>query len=717
MKKLALLLLLVFAFSYAQEYTEGGNVTHLNMSGFDHNTRWDGLYGEAVTGGPANYSYLAVGHNITELNVLVPIPGCNATLFTTRIVAYNSSALTLPLSVGNLAALDAFIGLPAESGTATFNELATLTSTYGTFTNVPSLRTLANGSLSPYFREYYMNDGAGNLVFIADIVSNRLDWNGSTSDYQIILPANGSAVNYTIIIDRNYTCGTTSPEEPGPDHDHVLYVFPPGVFEVTAGSSFTPDFTVENRGDFTEHGINVTLSCPAGFSCGTGFIGSLGVWDQADVGIPITVDGPGEYVLTVCASNDYDTFCQDFLVRVVAECLADSGCPLNEYCDSYSCEPEKPPLEPCARDGECSSGLCDGGICVLCQTDSDCGAGDHCASSGMCQPVICACGQVSSHACMAYQCCADADCGSCSACSGNSCLDIELSILVVSSGDMVEGDDVRVQVTDNLGREVQGATVFTDTDSTTADAHGYASITIPYDGLIYARTGCGQAGIMLDVIKIGHFVLPEQIIVGQPVDIQLVDKNGLPIAGAVIEIDGRTYTTDGDGRFRIVFDTPGEKTLRGTKAGYRINEGLAPVLAGRPACGFPIVVGWFLFYPLMMWQLWALAIVLAIANIWLLNRRIMETRRWVWKLLYTLGALILALPDVWILNICFMTNVVVLQFIFEVVLFILKKGKPYEKDPYRYKKEGPSAIPPIEKNSLPKAGIGEVNDDEDTNDG
>ncbi|MFZ5500718.1 MAG: hypothetical protein ACOY58_02240, partial [Candidatus Micrarchaeota archaeon] len=633
-----------------------------------------------------------------------------------------------PLIPGSLAALDGFMGAPLEDGNATFDETASLSFSYGSFPAVPSMHSYAGAVPSPFFQEYYLNDAAGNMVFVADVVSNRPDWNGTTSDYQLILPNDGSGIGYTVWADINYTCPAGGPPGgPDSDKDHVLTVSPPGIYEVQAGSTFSPGFVISNVGDYNEHYIEITLGCPSGFACGSGSIGTLFQGDEETVQVAITVDVPGEYVLTVCAENLFDTECEEFIVRVVAGCSVDSDCSQGQYCDEGTCEDKKPPFEPCQRGGECQTGLCDGGTCVYCEQDSDCDASDYC-SDGSCVPVGCGCGIVADHSCAPYQCCADSDCGECNICSGNSCETLELDILI-DSGEMLEGAEVYVHVVDNLGRGVGGARVFTSDGSTTADGNGHASITIPYDGIIYANFSCAQIGLMLDIMKQGTFILPEEIVVGQEVEVELVDNEGRPIAGVQVTVGGDSYTTDGNGRFKIVFDDPGPKTLIGNRPGYRIQDNLALVSpAGGIACYFPICLSWFVFYALTIWQLWLLSIILAAANVWLLHRRILESRKWIWKLIYTLGPLVLALPNLWLLNICSMSNVILLQFVAEVLLSILRRMRKRQLEEevegraYEFMKKGPGkgTLPPNAPvdSSLPEPRPGKKSQDyEDTNDG
>lgn len=679
MRMTIILLLALVCLASAQDITGGGNVTQLNMAGTDSASRWDGIFGEVVFGPAANYTYTVLGNNITRLNVMVPEPNCTYSNLRMHIIAVNASSLALPLSSGNLAILDSFINLPVENGTATFNETTSLSFQYGTVASVPSLSTYAGGSPSPYFREYYLNDAAGNLVFVADISSDRSDWNGTTSDYQIMLPNNGSPAGYTLWVITNYTCGSVSPPEPPEHHDHDLYVHPPGSFDVPAGSTFSPGFIVEDTGDYTENSILVSLTCPASFSCGSGTLPSLDPGHSATSNIPITVDGPGDYVIRVCADNSNAHSCQDFIVHVIAECISDGGCDTGEYCaiSNYTCEPRKPPPDPCTESNECTTGLCTEGICSFCSDDSHC-CWDQTCGAGFCKPIPCACGRIINRTCVPFTCCADSDCGECGICTGASCERQELEI-IVSEGNMMESEAVRVQVLDNIGRPVAGAEVFTSGMHTTTDANGYATVVLPYDGIVYAKTSCVQTGVMLAIARIGYFIVPDQIFVGESVAIHMADRKGVPIPGATVHVDGLTLVTDDHGAFTVVFDSPGQKRLRGNKLGYLVEDGLAPVIAREGGgCGFPIVLGWLVFYPASLWQLWVFSILLGLMNLWLIHRR--SKQRWIVKLAYTAAPLILALPGWWLLSICFMSNIVILQFFVELLLALWRIIGPFPSD-------------------------------------
>ncbi|MBD3263388.1 hypothetical protein GF374_03345 [Candidatus Woesearchaeota archaeon] len=666
-------ILLLSSIAFAQITVEGGNVTELNVSGRLNATYWDGLYGEIVLGTGANYSHLVNGNNVVDINMVAQDPNCTIAAILIHVIAVNDTSLTTPLSIGNLPQLDALIPFSRESGSGTFTLLSAFDLTYGLFNNVPTTYTFADNTSSLDFREGYLNDAAGNLVFVTEVVDNQPDWQGGTSDYQIMLPRGVSPMNYTLLIDVNYTCTNVTPG-PGPSpggNKHTLYVDPPGTYSVGAGEIFDFDVLIENRGDFVERDIDVYIqSCPPGFSCGSDLIGRIGVGDQEQADFPITVNGAGEYVLTVCAENDDVIDCSDFIVRVTAECSSDSDCAEDEYCDNGVCEPKKKPKEECERNGECESGLCSNGICILCESDNDCESDEVC-STGLCEKIECACGYISNHECIEYECCSDSDCSDDEYCISHECVEKELDIIVIE-GEYIEGEDILVQVVDNRGQPVPFATVFTDYMSVVADENGYAKIKAPYNGLLYAnKDGYPQAGMLLGVIKLGIFVADEEIYAGQETRIRLVDSQGLPIAGAEVYFNGYSYVTDENGYFLHTFDSPGKRTLAGEKQGYLINP-LEISVAGEVLCGFPIILNFWWFDYAGIYVLWLVSILLALLNLGLTFRRF--TERKMKKALkggiYSLLPLVLALPGVNIFNICFMSNVIVLQTVIEIMILI-----------------------------------------------
>ena len=668
----AIFLLLLLSASHAQVTTNGGNVTQLALSQNNLTDKWDGLYGQVVLGTGTSFSYVVSGGNITRVNFIGQEPPCIVASQSLRIIAVNATSITAPLQPGNLSVLDALLGA-AGNASAAFIQNGSFELSYGNFSGVPALFTLPGNATSGDFREGYLNDALGNLVFVADVVGNMPDWNGTASDYQIMLPLAGA--NYTLFVDVAYSCAPTPPPPPPGGNTHRLYIPPPGPFTVPSGSTFDAAFIVRDTGDFAENNIGVTLNCPTGFSCGFGTIPHLPVGGQQNASLPITADGAGEFVLTVCARNA-DTFtCRDFIVRVTPECSISEDCGTGGFCQGNTCEEKKKPGEWCNDSEQCLNNVCTGGLCSLCSADSDC-ADDQSCAGGACVKIRCPCGRIAGHACISYACCADTDCGACQMCSGNSCRSMKFDILIAAGAQegLIEGQPVRVQVLGNNGQGVPGARVFTSEMEAHTDANGYATITVPYDGIIYASSDCyANAGVMFTIVRKGSFETPNQTFVGEDTWMRLVDSRGLPIAGATVFVDGTGLTTDSNGAFHHIFDFPGRKTMSARITGYDIPDAGLDV-AQRFSCGYPVVLGLLSFDNGNIWLLWLISIVLAIFNFLLLRRRMRRTaRKWpvtsvVLQLAYALVPLLIAaIPGTWF-GICFMSNVVTLQLIVELLL-------------------------------------------------
>jgi uncharacterized membrane protein len=230
----------------------------------------------------------------------------------------------------------------------------------------------------------------------------------------------------------------------------------------------------------------------------------------------------------------------------------------------------------------------------------------------------------------------------------------------------------------NNGLGVPGAKVYTSGNAAYTDANGYATIDVPYDGLIYASADCyPNAGLMISVIKKGFFVIPPDVFVGENTSIRLVDSKGLPIAGATVYVDGISIMTDSNGMFHHIFQSLGKRGISGKYAGYSIeNAEINPRSRGGNAyCSYPVILGLLLFDNTTMPMLWLLSLAFSFANLYLFRRRLSKGQKQhlvhsALQLTYSFVPLFIAMVPGTAYGICFVSNVITLQLIIELLVII-----------------------------------------------
>jgi len=197
---LFLLFLVLAAFAQSYAPSEGGNISAVNTTS-DSNSSWHGICGQATPSASTPLAVAAVGGNVTALSVNTGSSACTAGIGRLVLLFSNSSGAITSLSRGNLSVLDAFIGRINENGTSTFLLSESFaTANFGTITGVPTAYT--NSPAPGTFRFGYLQDQNGNLVFIADVLSDRPGFNGTAFDFQLMLPTNnGSTVTYYVTAD------------------------------------------------------------------------------------------------------------------------------------------------------------------------------------------------------------------------------------------------------------------------------------------------------------------------------------------------------------------------------------------------------------------------------------------------------------------------------------------------------------------------------------
>ncbi len=189
----------------------GGFITQLNLTVVQQTTFWQGFLGEITFGlGSTTPSGInASGGNITAQNFFLSVPCNNPISLTGFVIFANTSNAPSGMVPGNLTYLDSLVTSGMDSPTNTFNETGTFFLEGGDITNVPTAFTFVNSSIqNATFKEGFLQDSLGNLVFVAAIDPDEFGYNTSTFDFQVIIPIlnRSDPTAYSIFADLVYTC-------------------------------------------------------------------------------------------------------------------------------------------------------------------------------------------------------------------------------------------------------------------------------------------------------------------------------------------------------------------------------------------------------------------------------------------------------------------------------------------------------------------------------
>jgi len=672
MKRFAILLLLLSLLSaQANVTTEGGNVTRVFLNGTRLSENWDGLYGQVVLGIGATQTYTGVGNNISimDLSGSSPPAGCSAQHI--NIIATNNTLpiLVLPLSPGSITQLDELIN-SSENASNVFTFTDSYSLSVGSFSNIPSTYTRSYNNQNN-FEMGYLNDANGNIVFVAKYNSDKVDWNNTHSDYQIMLPKGTSNMAYNIWVDVVYTC-----RPPSHERHHELYILPIPPQTAIIGRAKGVIISVENTGDYTETNVRVSVVCPPSFSCGNASLGSIGEGDEKNATIWITGNEIGTFILKVEARSDDAYAYREFYFIVEPECRSNEDCPPQEYCEEGVCVEKKGLNETCNNDYECKTGLCEEGKCAECRTNQQCDWNEECVG-GTCVEVLCKCGVVENHACIPYECCSNEECGVLRVCLNHNCTD-NLPSMDVIGKNMTEGAYVDVLITDILGNPIEGAYVYTESMGVYTDGSGRARIRIPYSGVIYANALGQTLGKHLNITRLAYIKTKDFAYVLEEVEGNVLDSRSKPIGIVKIFYENKTTNTDENSVFRIKFESPGMKEVSGKKYGYLVKSATIEVVSPAEVCYFPYLLNIVGFRGSGMFILWVAAAIIGGINFLFYRKRVGS--KFVRGFLYSFAPLILSIPNSWPFSICFMINVSFIQLIFEAFLFLkIKRNEKKNK--------------------------------------
>ncbi len=270
----------------------------------------------------------------------------------------------------------------------TLSTATTNLNSYGIFLFSAENNSLLNtrASYNNFHGLYFDSASTGNLVNSGRFCYN----NQSGGDYYDIYDEDSNTFNLT-------ACNTSSPDGVctyscfsapsggggGESKRHKLFIYEIERQEVKLGETKDITVFVENRGDYTEADVALSIACPESLSCTNASLGMIPRWEQANATISITGNAVGEYLLKAEAGNDAAYAYTDFYFTVLPECTKNDDCEFDEYC-----------------------------------------------SNNVCVPVECECGYIENHACVPYECCSDSDCGAGSRCSDHKCVQINYEVKI-----------------------------------------------------------------------------------------------------------------------------------------------------------------------------------------------------------------------------------------------------------------------------------------------
>lgn len=277
----------------------------------------------------------------------------------------------------------------------TLSTATTNFNSYGIFLFSAENNSLLNtrASYNNFHGLYFASASTGNLVNSGRFCYN----NQSGGDYYDIYDEDSNAFILTACNTSSpdgvctYSCFSAPSGGAGESKRHKLFVYEIERQEVKLGETKDITVFVENRGDYTEADVALSIACPKLLSCTNASLGKIPRWEQANATISITGNAVGEYLLKAEAGNDAAYAYTDFYFTVLPECTKNDDCEFDEYC-----------------------------------------------GNNVCVPVECECGYIENHACVPYECCSDSDCGAGSRCSDHKCVQINYEVKIddaeISSG-------------------------------------------------------------------------------------------------------------------------------------------------------------------------------------------------------------------------------------------------------------------------------------------
>jgi len=160
---------------------------------------WGGIYGEIIvnTSSTTKTNITFSGGTVTNLNVTLP---CESG----EVYASTVSNISLVnIKAGNKTDIDNYLSVNSthrESGSLTFTNSSRYIVNGTSINNVPTTYTNVNNEDSTNFDEGLLNQ-SGTLVFLSNILTDQIGFDGIAHDYQMILPINATEITYYFFTD------------------------------------------------------------------------------------------------------------------------------------------------------------------------------------------------------------------------------------------------------------------------------------------------------------------------------------------------------------------------------------------------------------------------------------------------------------------------------------------------------------------------------------
>lgn len=172
--------------------TEGGNVTEVNVTGYASTARWAGFYGSIDGGIRLGDS----GNNIFYEWTVSNFDGSVVYAANTTVSDWSDAAI----SAAGVGDMPSYLTTGASDNyTNTFDTTEGFASASITEGSTPYITTLETGTGT--FKTYSLKNTAGTLIWAGLADQNELGFDGTTVDYQLLVPADSSGVTYNFYLE------------------------------------------------------------------------------------------------------------------------------------------------------------------------------------------------------------------------------------------------------------------------------------------------------------------------------------------------------------------------------------------------------------------------------------------------------------------------------------------------------------------------------------